>query len=133
MDTDGGNRASSSSSSSSSSQAAPISEAEMIEKLPKRLREPFEFTWEVPALCHYLLKKLSGFKDFTNDKLTAMECELSIFKDVVQDEIESRCEDRLVDIPNDYEKNVLAREMARSMIGWIQKWLKEQVLTSSAS
>ncbi|KJE96972.1 hypothetical protein CAOG_007463 [Capsaspora owczarzaki ATCC 30864] len=56
-----------------------------------------------------------------------MKLELSIFKDVVPENIESRCAKRVVSIPNDYSNQATTREMARSVIGWIQKWRKEQV------
>ncbi|XP_011270917.1 hypothetical protein CAOG_09200 [Capsaspora owczarzaki ATCC 30864] len=82
MDTDAGNGASS---SSSSSQAAPPSEAEMIEKLPERLRKPFGLIWRSAGLRRYLLRELSEYDDFNEDKLTAVEGELSRFKDVVQE------------------------------------------------
>ncbi|KJE89760.1 hypothetical protein CAOG_009390 [Capsaspora owczarzaki ATCC 30864] len=98
----------------------------LIDRLPELLRKPFEFTWKSTGLRLYLLKELSEYDDFNDNNLTAMKLELSIFKDVVPENIESRCADRLVDIPNDYSNQATTREMARSMIGWIQQWRKEQ-------
>ncbi|XP_004343337.1 hypothetical protein CAOG_07463 [Capsaspora owczarzaki ATCC 30864] len=78
------------------------------------------------------LEELSNYDDFNEDNLTAMKLELSIFKDVVPENIESRCAKRVVSIPNDYSNQATTREMARSVIGWIQKWRKEQALIATA-